>query len=364
MILWIFALGAVLLIVASALRRRKAAAPEPDPIDTLILEQILECVAAFDSNGRLIASNPSFQGLFSFDPSKAAGQDYSTVLADTGAQALVRQVLADRRPAEGEMTVGKRHFEAHAVPLHRPGLRLGVILVLHDTSRIKRLEQVRRDFVVNVSHELRTPLTSIRGFAETLRGGAIDDKEHRDEFLEAIEKDAQRLGALVDDLIDLSAIESGHLRLAAETVDLREAAKEAASALALAAKGKSIRVQVAAGEAKVKADRARLQQVLRNLIENAVKFNREGGSVTVSFKKEGNNVELAVADSGTGISAEELPRVFERFYRVDKARTREAGGTGLGLAIVKHLVEAQGGRVTAASELGKGSVFRVLLPSA
>lgn len=236
--------------------------------------------------------------------------------------------------------------------------------VQEDIARMRRLEELRREFVANVSHELKTPLTSIRGFAETLRAGAVDDPAHRLEFLEAIESDAQRLTALVDDLLDLSAIESGRRKAVLEPVSILDIAREAAARLKPLAerRGVTLRVYDNPELPLVKADRGQIGRVLRNLLENAVKFNREGGSAVVRAEADAEEAVILVTDTGSGIPKEDIPRIFERFYRVDKARSSDAGGTGLGLSIVKHIVEGHGGCVDVQSRLGEGSIFRVRLP--
>ncbi|HAH06431.1 MAG TPA: hypothetical protein DCM05_07880 [Elusimicrobia bacterium] len=229
---------------------------------------------------------------------------------------------------------------------------------------MRRLEEVRRDFVANVSHELRTPLASVKAYAETLREGALDDAANRLEFVGEIERSADRMTRLVDDLLVLSEIESGKRAPALETVSLMRVASEVAASLKPLAERKRIglRLDPFQGVPDVRADRGQLKQVLTNLVDNAIKYTGEDGTVRIQAAVSEGRVSLSVTDTGPGIAAEHLPRIFERFYRVDKARSRELGGTGLGLAIVKHLVEAHGGSVCVESEPGKGSAFRVFLP--
>jgi two-component system phosphate regulon sensor histidine kinase PhoR len=332
-----------------------------------ILSHIVEAVIAISADGRVMAVNPSFSALFGLDAEAAAGKPSIEAVRHAPLNALLTAVLRERRAHVEEVSVftpEERLFEAQAVPLSEEGRPAGALLVLHDITRLRRLEQVRREFVANVSHELRTPLASIKGFAETLRDGAVDDTAHRMEFIEAIEKDAERLTALVDDLLDLSAIESGQRRLALEPVSIIEEARKAAAGLQPLAKrsGVTIKIEDASDLPPVQSDRAQLGQVLRNLLDNAVKFNRTGGTVTVTATVSGAQMVLSVSDTGTGIPPEDLPRLFERFYRVDKARSREIGGTGLGLSIVKHIAESHGGSVEVLSRLGEGSIFRVRLP--
>lgn len=254
----------------------------------------------------------------------------------------------------------------------------GALGVFVDVTRIERLEQIRQEFLSNVSHELRTPLTAILAFVETLETGAIDNKESSERFLSIIRRNAVRMQDLIDDTLELSAIESGNVQVRAEQVQLNPIVSDVISSLAAKAAAQGIEVtNNVAPEATVYADTRRLEQMLTNLVENAIKFNRSGGQVTISsdnglaIKESGSGRSSArgrptdkiiVADTGEGIPAQHLERLFERFYRVDRARSPEMGGTGLGLAIVKHVARAHGGEVTVTSELGKGSTFTIELP--
>ncbi|MBI3296935.1 MAG: hypothetical protein HYZ75_02135 [Elusimicrobia bacterium] len=231
---------------------------------------------------------------------------------------------------------------------------------------LKRLEEARREFVANVSHELRTPLASIKAYAETLSMGGLDDAANRAGFVREIEAAADRMAHLVDDLLSLAALESGRRPPVFEPLTLGTLAAEVAASLMPLAARKSIvlRVEPFHGVPQVRADRELLKRVLTNLLDNAIKYTGERGLVRLGAESEGDRVSVWVADDGPGIPPEALPRVFERFYRVDKARSRELGGTGLGLSIVKHIVEAHGGSVSAESVVGTGSTFRVTLPAA
>jgi len=233
-------------------------------------------------------------------------------------------------------------------------------------EELRRLEQVRKEFVANVSHELRTPLATIKAYAETLREGALEDGEHRGEFVQEIERNADRMTRLVDDLLTLSALESGSMSPAFEPVDLMDVAKEVvAGMMPLAQKRQAIiRVEPFQGIPQVRADKSQLKQVFTNLLDNAVKYAGEKGIIQVSACLQDGRPTVSVRDNGCGIPSEDLPRLFERFYRVDKNRSREFGGTGLGLAIVKHIIEVHGGSVSVSSEPGAGSVFSFTLPGA
>ena len=235
-----------------------------------------------------------------------------------------------------------------------------------EKARAVKLEQMRREFVANVSHELRTPLASIKGFVETLRGGAMRDAKHRDEFLEEIEKASDRLIMLVDDLLELAAIESGKRIPVLDSFDILDLAREAVIGLKPQAEEKRVTVRVENEKApiRVRADRSQILRVLTNLLDNAIKFNLEHGRVSIHARAGDRNVVVEVKDTGRGIPPGDLPRLFERFYRVDKDRSVELGGTGLGLSIVKHIVESHGGKVSVLSELGSGSCFTFSLPAA
>jgi len=240
--------------------------------------------------------------------------------------------------------------------------------VLHDITEMRRLENLRKDFVANVSHELKTPLTSIKGFVETLLGGALRDGEHGTAFLKMMEEDAKRLERLIDDLLKLSEIESKEVPLKISPLDLKAEVESVLSTFQHQIEKKRIVVENQISEdpfPKVKADRDKLRQVLINLIDNGIKFNRDGGRIVLGAEvTEEKEIRISVEDSGIGIPKKDIPRIFERFFRVDKARSRELGGTGLGLAIAKHIIEAHGGTVSCASELGKGSTFSFTLPTA
>jgi signal transduction histidine kinase len=245
----------------------------------------------------------------------------------------------------------------------RPLVNGGAVLALFDLTLIRRLEAVRRDFVANVSHELRTPLTIIGGFSETLQDPDIP-VARRAEFARTIVMNTQRMQRIVDELLDLSRIESGHWKPRPERVHIADVAGEIFNRVSVAAAKKNIALssRVDPAAAVIEADRTAIEQVLLNLVENALRHTPEGGAVAIETSPQPGATEICVVDTGSGIPAEHLPRIFERFYRADSGRSREAGGTGLGLAIVKHLVEAHGGSVRAESTSGQGTTIRILLP--
>jgi two-component system phosphate regulon sensor histidine kinase PhoR len=238
------------------------------------------------------------------------------------------------------------------------GERHGTVLVVHDLTRLKRLENARQEFVANVSHELRTPLSLIKGYVETLLDGARDNPELATKFLQTIDRNAERLKLLIEDLLTISELESGRVKLNLQAVPLGPVVAKVLEDFKDRAAARSIRLVNEAPDIAVRADVDRLEQVLGNLVDNAIKYGRAKGAVTVSASaRDGGQVEVFVEDDGPGIPPEALERVFERFYRVDKARSREQGGTGLGLAIVKHIIQSHGGRVWATSEPGRGTTF-------
>ena len=260
----------------------------------------------------------------------------------------------------------RRIFDLRVVPLRGStnGKISGALGVFFDVTRLERLENIRQEFLSNVSHELRTPLTSIIALSETLEVGAIDDPQNNRRFLSIIQKNAARMHRLIDDILELSAIEAGNVKLHPESVRLRTLVEDSVSSLSAAATPRCIEVRnLIDPEAEVLADPHRLMQMITNLIDNAIKFNRDGGSVTIAFEP-GDRDRIVVRDTGEGIPSHHLDRLFERFYRVDRARSRELGGTGLGLAIVKHLARSHGGEVTVQSQFGEGTEFTIELPGA
>jgi two-component system phosphate regulon sensor histidine kinase PhoR len=281
---------------------------------------------------------------------------------------MVQRTLTQRLATSGEIQVVQPHertLEVYVAPLEAPhGALWGSVTVLHDLTPLRHLENVRRDFVANVSHELRTPVASIRAMAETLLSGASQDPELGPRFLTRIVQHTERLTFLLDDLLELARIESGQRELRKKPLDVREALAQAVEKLEPRsdAKHQLVRCEVSP-ELAVAADPEGLQQVLVNLLDNAIKYTPEEGTIQVSAQRENGLVKISVADTGIGIPRRDLRRIFERFYRVDKARSRELGGTGLGLSIVKHIVEAHGGWVAVESELGRGSCFTVFLPA-
>jgi two-component system phosphate regulon sensor histidine kinase PhoR len=330
-----------------------------------ILSAMEDGVMAVDHRGVVLLANQALRESLELD--EPVGRHYLEVVRQREVGELVEAVLAAGARREGavQMLRGGRAYAVIGVPFPGPeGQPPGAVLTFHDVTEIHRVERVRRDFVANASHELRTPLTSIRGFVEALEDGATEEPATARRFLEKIRIHADRMAGLVSDLLELSRLESGERAPAWEVVAPAEVAEEVAAAFAGPAQRKGVGLHRSdRGAPAVVSDADRLRQILENLVENAVKYTPAGGRIDITTGPAEEGAELMVADDGPGIPAEHLPRIFERFYRVDKARSREMGGTGLGLSIVKHLAEGMGATVSVQSQLGGGTRFRVTVPS-
>jgi two-component system phosphate regulon sensor histidine kinase PhoR len=327
-----------------------------DAVQDVILEAMEEGVLFLDPSGTRVYANRALSDLLGTVPERAMD------LHPLGLQRAVEAAKGTASVSRTEVEVGSpnRWLRATALPVDTDG---AILLVVRDVTQARRLTAIRRDFVANASHELKTPVASIRAAAETLRDGAIDDPPAARRFTEQLEREAVRMSRIVADLLDLSRLETGsemdgQVRLDTLAADEVERMGDAATL-----RGVTISLDVVPVPA-VRGSPRDLSLMVRNLIDNAVRYTGDGGSVTVSVWAEGRSALVRVADTGIGIPQRELPRIFERFYRVDRARSRETGGTGLGLSIVRHVTENHGGEVTVTSELGQGSVFEVRLPTA
>jgi two-component system, OmpR family, phosphate regulon sensor histidine kinase PhoR len=329
-----------------------------------ILEGMGEGVMVTDARGIVTLVNPAFCAMFGVGP-EVQGSQLLEISRHPDLHDGCREVLAQRSELHQEiMLPGNRATLVHWVPLQEGDLLRGAVAVFHDISELKKVERIRRDFIANVSHELRTPVTVIKGYAETLLSSPVaDEKERRERFLGIIHNHAERLSHLVCDLLALSELESGEVTLQPRKIELEAGVKHALLLVEQRGEEKGVTLrQTGLAGLSVLADPGRLEQVLINLLDNAIKYSGQGGEVTVEAAPEGEMVRIKVRDTGIGIPEQDLPRVFERFYRVDEARSRERGGTGLGLSIVKHIVQAHGGSVSVESTQGKGSVFSFTLP--
>jgi two-component system phosphate regulon sensor histidine kinase PhoR len=337
-----------------------------------VLDGMVEGVVAVDAHDHVVAMNEPARALFALGRGRGEGKPLLEVIRHADLHALLGQVRAAgaRAVARRELSVPgtpTRTVHASAVPVDLGAGDVGVIMVLHDLTELRRLETMRTEFVANVSHELRTPLTAIHGYLETVLGGALEEPAQARRFLEIVFRHTERLGRLLDDLTDLSDIELGRVRLRLGPVAVSDVVDSVLAIMGPRAGTRRVTVHTALAPElpEVRADHDRLEQILINLVDNAVKYTEAGGRVTVSARPAGaGTVEIAVADTGVGIPPGDLPRITERFYRVDKARSRELGGTGLGLAIVKHLVIAHGGTLGIESEPHRGTTVRVTLPAA
>ena len=332
-----------------------------------ILASMAEGVMVLDAQHVLRLVNPSFIRLFEpkGDP---LGQTVLPFLREPELEEMISAALATGEPQTREVAMNAsrpvRHFAVHAVPMRDQAGAPGVVAILRDITRLKQLEDVRRDFVANVSHELRTPLSIFHGFLENLRDDPEMAREDQAEVFAILSKHSQRLNALLEDLLTLARLESREEKLQREDIAVDAFLHDVAAdwESKVAKKQLTLTLDVAANLPPLFADPLRLEQVLNNLLENAVKYTEPGGQIRVRAARAGEQIELRVEDTGVGIPPADLPHIFERFYRADKARTREQGGTGLGLSIVKHIAQTHGGSVTAESKYGVGTTIIARLP--
>src|SRR5690242_3050855 len=343
-----------------------------------MLTSMVEGVMVLDYKGRILQVNPALERMFGVTRAEARGRQSSEVFGHPKLNALVSTVLAQRTGQEGEiiLTPSGRCLDVEAsVAGGEQDNEACAVLVFHDITELRRLENIRKDFVANVSHELRTPLTSIKGYVEALLDGGKDDPETSVRFLDIILKQSDRLNLILEDLLQLSKIESGQVQFKQEPLHIGSVVDRTIAMIKPLADKKQhrLKAQVDAELPLISGDQERLVQVLANLLDNAIKYTPEGGLITVAARRipvakntadeQRDGIELTVTDTGIGIPERDRPRVFERFYRVDKARSRELGGTGLGLAIVKHIVEGHGGQVWVEGNVPTGSRFVVRLPA-
>lgn len=335
-----------------------------------VLAHMSDALLVLDSRGVLTLVNPPAERFLGIVAPFVIGHRLIEVFRHFELDALVRHADRERQPFAREIELHHpehRLLRVQANPVTGPrGEYLGVVVVAQDVTEQRRTDTVRREFVANVSHELRTPLTSVRALAEALAGGAAQDREAGPRFLERIIAEIDRLTLLVNDLLDLSAIESGSAKLEMEAVPLGEVIEDVITKFRPMADRRRIalRGNGTPGLPRAWADRARVTQAVANLVDNAIKYTPDGGTVTVEGEARNGMVAISVADTGIGIAPEHLPRIFERFYRVDQSRSRALGGTGLGLSIVKHIANSHGGDVEVKSEEGRGTRFSLLLPRA
>lgn len=357
--------------VTTGLERRAAVLRgERDELQT-ILDSMVEGVIVLDGNLRIRMGNHSAGSMFGAQPASLAGKTLLEAFRSTELSDFADRVRSSKVPLESSLTLylySVRHLQVHGISYNlttngAASSSDGVLLVLNDISALKRLEQMRKDFVSNVSHELKTPVTSIKGFVETLIDGAMNDRERADHFLRIILKQTDRIQEIIEDLLILARLEQNDSPIATSNCTIRDILRSCIDFCRAAAHEKQIVVEEEyAGGPQMVCNPNLVEQAIINLIDNAIKYSPAGTAVRVRVEREPRSVAISISDHGQGIPEKDLPRIFERFYRVDRARTRDVGGTGLGLAIVKHIALAHGGEVEVASELGEGSTFVMRLP--
>ena len=332
-----------------------------------ILESMVEGIIVVDKTSRIVSINSSVEKIFNISKQNLEGKVFLEVIRNNDIAEIINKVLKKGEFTSCELTLMwpvQKIFQINASPIFEKEEVSGCLLVIHDITEIRKLETMRRDFVANVSHELKTPLTSIKGFVETLLEGALEDKENNRHFLKIIQEHGERLNKLVDDLLSLSHLESKEILLEKGIFNLRQQVEKVIMGFKEQLKKRNVDIKnEIPANISINADKDKIEGVFTNLIDNAIKFNREKGVIRIYSQQEGDKIKSIVEDSGVGIPDKDIPRIFERFYRVDKARSRELGGTGLGLSIVKHIVELHGGTVGVESVEGLGSKFWFTLPN-
>jgi len=331
-----------------------------------IFESMVEGILVVDKTSRIISVNTTVEKIFNISKKDLEGKIFLEAIRNNGLSDIISKVLKTGEFTWCELSLMwpvQKIFQINASPVFEKGIVSGCLLVIHDMTEIRRLETMRRDFVANVSHELKTPLTSIKGFLETLLEGALDDKENNRRFLIIMQNHTERLNKLVDDLLSLSHLESKEILLKKDIFNLRQQVEKVITNYGAQLKKRNIEIRNELPvNLLVNADKDKLEGVFTNLIDNAIKFNKEKGIIRIYSQDKEGEIKIVIEDSGIGIPEKDIPRIFERFYRVDKARSRELGGTGLGLSIVKHIVELHGGNVGVESVEGLGSKVWFTLP--
>jgi two-component system phosphate regulon sensor histidine kinase PhoR len=332
-----------------------------------VLTALTDGLLVVDSSQHILICNPAFEQLYG-QSRIATGTALLDIIRDSDVIEPIRAALDQARARVAEVTAAdrKKQLQLTAVPImHQNGEASGVVAVFHDISRLKQADEIRRDFVANVSHELRTPLSIFHGSLETLlEPGDLDEDETR-HIYEVMKRHSDRLNLLVNDLLSLARLESKEANLQLAEIKLRDFLEDVTGDWAKRLVGKNLRLELEVPDnfPTLRADERRLEEVVHNLLDNAVKYSHQNGRIVIQAGAPDQEIVLSVRDEGVGIAANDLPRIFERFYRADRARSRELGGTGLGLSIVKHIAQLHGGRVEAESVIGQGTTIRVILPN-
>ena len=333
-----------------------------------VLASMIEGVVAVDMQERIISMNQAAGRMFECDPARSQGRNLQEVIRNLALQRFVVRALSSETSISDDFVLYRgeeRILNIHSTPLYDAQEQIGTLLVINDVTQLRHLEHVRSDFVANVSHEIKTPLTAIKGFVETLQQSEVEEPEERARFLGIILKHVDRLNAILEDLLTLSRIEREgvHTDVKRRDTSILEVVQTAVQVCQPRADARGIEFRInCPEEIQARVDATLLEQALVNLIDNAVKYSGNGSSVWIDIDRSDSQIQIHIRDEGPGIPQRHLPRLFERFYRADKARSRKLGGTGLGLAIVKHIVQVHGGHVTVESALGKGSTFTLYLP--
>jgi two-component system phosphate regulon sensor histidine kinase PhoR len=332
-----------------------------------VFSGLKEGVIVLGSDGRIAAANPAVEKIFGIRSGEICKKTVLEALRNNEISAIVERSVSQGKEIEEEISIVApvgASFSVYAGPIRdKEGNVIGGICVLHDITKLKKLENYRSEFVANVSHELKTPLTAIKNYSETLINGGLEDRENSKAFLLKIEKHADSLSALIDDILEISRLESGRNPGERKDINVNDIINRSVEMVLDKAGKKGINIEVKCEKGiRIKSFEDYLSRAVSNLIDNAINYSGQGGSIRVECLRNDNNIEISVSDNGIGIPKESLERIFERFYRVDPARSRETGGTGLGLSIVKHIMELNGGRVKVESRVGTGSKFTLIFP--
>ncbi|MBU4305152.1 MAG: cell wall metabolism sensor histidine kinase WalK [Candidatus Omnitrophica bacterium] len=359
-------LGATLNKMAQEIEDRMKETAQQRQQLTAMFESMVEGIIVVDKQSNIVSANPAVEKIFGFRRENVQGRFFLEAIRNNDIAGIIMEVLEQGVSLSREIAIlllQRKIFQVNAAPISENNAVCGCVVVVHDISEMRRLETMRRDFIANASHELKTPLTSITGFVETLLNGALEDKKHNRDFLLIIQKHAQRLNNLVNDLLSLSHLESKSIVLEKGNYNLHRQMEEILSGFKVQIDKKALDVKNELPQSLMATvDREQIGHVFTNLIDNAVKFNKDNGFLKIYAEEEPDKIRITVENSGEGIPAKDIPRIFERFYRVDKARSHKLGGTGLGLSIVKHIVELHAGTVGVESTEGFGAKFWFTLP--